>query len=415
MRQDFLPRQASNALAVGVFSALVWLVWGGSDQAVQAAAPVAESPGVDAGVNEGRRHVASLWAGSGWRLIEAGEYRRAAQAFSVARDLAPQEASYWVGFGLSQLRQFRDDLARPALERALEIDFQMTQAHVLLGDIHVQRGDVAAALRYYDEAFRQDPNHVGVRERLLLARRDQAYEATFDRLFGAHFIVKFQGAAGRAAAREVAERLETAYDEVGRVLGYFPDETITVLLYPERQFQAATLSPGWTSALFDGRLHLPIERVRQGSTGPGAQGREQGRELDRMFRHEVAHAVVHRLSRGHAPAWLSEGLALYCEEAGRPRRRFAHHPPDRPEARESLRSLHGSFLNLPSRAALAAYEDSYGATTVLIQRHGLRLVRQLLETLSVTPDFPRAFEAVFHERYQDFDETRPSSQAGLQG
>jgi hypothetical protein len=51
----------------------------------------------------------------------------------------------------------------------------------------------------------------------------------------------------------------------------------------------------------------------------------------------------------------------------------------------------------------------------LIQRHGILRVRQLLETLPVTPDFPRAFEALFHERYRDFDETWALSQAGPQG
>lgn len=407
MMQNFLPRPAPNALVVSAFSVLAWLFCGGSSQGIQAVAFAAERAGVEAGIDEGRRHVAGLWAGSAWRLVEAGEYRRAAQAFAVARDLVPQEASYWVGIGLSQLGRFRDDLAMSALERAIEIDPHVTQAHVLLGDIYAQRGEVTAAVRYYDRALSQNPNDVAVQERLLLARRGDAYEATFDRLFSAHFIVKFQGAADRALATEVAERLETAYDEVGRTLGYFPDETVTVLLYPAKQFQAATLSPGWTNALFDGRIHLPIERLTQASGGSKAQG--QG--ITRMLKHELAHAVVHRLSRGLAPAWLSEGLALYCEGMSRSRSQLAQDP----EVREPLRSLHGSFLNLPPKAAAAAYEESYGATQVLIQRHGILRVRQLLETLPVTPDFPRAFEALFHERYRDFDETWALSQAGPQG
>jgi tetratricopeptide (TPR) repeat protein len=396
---------------------LIWMFWGVGSHAIQTPALAAERPGPD----EGRRHVADLWAESGWRLVEAGEYRRAAQAFAVARELNPKQAAYWVGFGLSQVRRYRDDLALPALERAIEIDPSMTQAHVLLGDIYAQRGDVMAAARYYDTAFRQDPNHVGVRERLLLARRDEAYEAAFDRLFSAHFIVKFQGATDRAVAGRITERLEVVYDEIGRLLGYFPDEPFMVLLHPKRQFQAATLSPGWTNALFDGRIHLPLERVAPVLDGPTGerqereQSHEQLREIDRMLKNEYAHALVHRLSGGRAPAWLSEGLALYCEgknglagdrQAGRTAGQAA---------RESLSALHESWLGLSPRAAAQAYEDSFQATQTLIRQHGLLRVRQLLEALTDERDFPRAFEALFHERYRDFDEARTSSRAGWRG
>lgn len=413
MRQSCWQRQASKALAAGVLGMLAWLFCGSDSHVIQAAAPAAERPGPD----EGRRHVADLWAESGWRLVEAGQYRRAAQAFAVARELDPEKAAYWVGFGLSQLRRYRDDLAVPALERAIDIDPHVTQAHVLLGDIYAQRGDVTTAVRHYDTAFRQDPNHVGVRERLLLATRDEAYEAAFDRLFSAHFVVKFQGATDRAVAGRVVERLEIVYDEVGRLLGYFPDEPITVLLHPKRQFQAATLSPGWTNALFDGRIHLPLERIEPAPDGPTGERHEHGqrRAVDRILKHEYAHALIHRLSRGHAPAWLSEGLALYCEGKARLRNKLAGNHQAGQTAREPLSALHESLLGLPPRAAAQAYEDSFRATQALIRRHGLPRVRQLLEALPGEPDFSRAFEALFHERYRDFDEAWTSSQADLQG
>jgi hypothetical protein len=60
-------------------------------------------------------------------------------------------------------------------------------------------------------------------------------------------------------------------------------------------------------------------------------------------------------------------------------------------------------MSLPRHNATVAYEQSLGATRALIKRHGLAQVRRLLETLLITPNFSRAFEVVFQERYSDFN------------
>ncbi|MEK7268758.1 MAG: hypothetical protein AAB093_05095, partial [Nitrospirota bacterium] len=75
-----------------------------------------------------RREVAFSQARTGWKLVEAGEYRRAAQVFTVATQLVPHEASFLVGLGVSQHHLSRDDLAVTALERAIQLDANAGQA-----------------------------------------------------------------------------------------------------------------------------------------------------------------------------------------------------------------------------------------------------------------------------------------------
>jgi tetratricopeptide (TPR) repeat protein len=335
-----------------------------------------------------RPHAAAAWALKGWNLVRAADYRAAAEAFAAANRLDGKEPSFLVGLGLSRHRLRQDEAAAAVLERALRLDANVGQAHALLGDIYEQRGDVTAARRHYDAAFRQDPNDVVLQERLAEITRETGFAARLDRLFSAHFIVKYHGSENRALAHQVADRLEQAYQRIGRLLSYVPAEPFTVILYPDRQFQTATLSPSWSHGLFDGRIHLPREALKQ---SPQA--------VQRILDHEYVHAAVYRLSGGRAPTWLDEGLARYCEEGL---------PGDRTRApstqdRDSLYSLHGDFMSLPRRPAAVAYEQSLGATTALIQRHGLARVIRLLDTLLVIPDFPRAFEAVFQERYSDFN------------
>jgi tetratricopeptide (TPR) repeat protein len=339
-----------------------------------------------------KARAASL-AEDGWKLIKSGEYHRAAQTFADASALAPADAAPLIGLGMSQHLLVRDEQAAATFQKALTLDPGATQAHKFLGDIYDQRGEIKAALHHYETAARQDPNDAGIKGRLLAARRAAEAEAGLDRLFSAHFIVKFHRSTDRAVANAVADRLEAVYQAIGMRWSYFPASRVVVVLYPRQQFQGTVSGPDWAQGLFDGRIHLPVERM---SGDPAS--------ADAALRHEYMHAVVHRLSSGQAPAWLDEGLALYMERgpdaAGSWERegqkiRAGERPP--------LAALHRSFLELPAGDASLAYAESYGATRALMQRHGTAPVRRLLESLSVTPDFSEAFENLFHQRYSDFD------------
>jgi hypothetical protein len=336
---------------------------------------------------------AAVLAETGWKLIKGGDYHRASQVFTEASALAPADASLLVGLGVSQHLLVRDGQAEAAFRKALALDPGAAQAHKFLGDIYDQRGESETALRHYEAAALQDPVDGGIKGRVQAARRAAEAEAGLDRLFSAHFIVKFHRSTDRATAGAVADRLEAAYRTIGAQWSYFPASRVVVILYPGGQFQGAAAGPEWAQGLFDGRIHLPVDRV-SGNQAPA----------DAALRHEYMHAVVHRLSGGQAPAWLNEGLALYVERgpdaAGAWERearliRAGERPP--------LAALHRNFLELPAGEASLAYAESYGAARALLQRHGAARVRRLLESLAVTPDFSEAFERLFHQRYSDFD------------
>jgi hypothetical protein len=208
-----------------------------------------------------------------------------------------------------------------------------------------------------------------------------------DRLYSARFVLLFPREADRTAIRRLADRLEQASRSVERRLLSAAGGRLTVHVHPDDLFPARTGSPGWAGGLFDGSIHLPMGAAVAAT--------------DRSLKHEVAHAVVHRLSGGHAPAWLDEGLALCLEGGGTGvwSEVLARHG----GAIAPLASLHGSFLGLAPGPARVAYAESYAATLALIRRHGLSGVRRLLAALAGEPDVSRAFERALGERYEDFD------------
>lgn len=336
-----------------------------------------------------RRLAVCLLAGfaAGTAALGPAEGARSPQAAEQ-----PEGARAWLGLAISQHRLSQDDRAVPSLDRAVRLETGLTSAHALLGEILYRRGDTAAAIGHLETATRQDPNDVRVRETLAAARRMRAAEAASDRLYSAHFVLLYQRPADRRAAGRLADRLEALHRRVGRQLAFSPAERVTVILYPARRFHGAADSPVWARGLFDGRIHLP---VGEGTTVAEA-----------TLAHEYAHALVHRLSGGAAPAWLDEGLALHVEgEDGNVWREvLARHP----EEIMSLNTLHGSFGHLPQRSARVAYAESFEATRALLRRYGVARVRQLLQRLAASPEFAPAFEQVFGERYADFDAARLS-------
>jgi len=381
------PRTRVVPLAVGLFWGFVCGV--GTDGYGATAATQDQALVSEAGPEEmlSTRHAAQVWAAGGWTFLDRGDARGAQQAFQAATELVPHEAVYWVGLGLSWHRARRDGQALPALEHAVVLDPHVGQAQKLLGDILERQGDLRTALTHFESALLQDPADVEVQERLIGLRRAVQFEATLDRLYSRYVIVAFQGTDTRAAALEVAQQLDRTAEQVGRLFEYLPQDPFVVLLYPREQFRAVTGSPQWVGGFFDGRLHLPVDSLRDASQAGQA-----------LLAHEYAHAVVHRLSAGHAPAWLQEGLALYCEDlSGAGRSEPMGYDTDRAGQRPAMSH---AFQGESPHAAAQAYAESAQAVRALIRKHGLEKMRRLLLALAEAPSFEDAFVSVLGEPFR---------------
>lgn len=320
--------------------------------------------------------------------IESKNFPSIKWAFRPTSPHAPSEAASLVEHALKELQHGAYDDAIQTLERAVRLDAQVNEAHRLLGELYAQRDELPTAIRHYERAAQQDPNNITIQDRLFTTRRQYQLEAHLHRIVSPHFIVKFEPS-HHALAGHVAERLERLYQTLGRKLASFPDEKVIVVLYGEQAFERAVSSPEWAAGFFDGRMHVAGSRIS------GSQSR------DATLAHEYMHVLVSRLSGGHAPTWLAEGLALAFE--GDKRVNASGLPAPGPDELIPLHALHGSFLDLPLPMARIAYAESYSATAMLIQRFGLNRVRQLVAALAAEPNFARAFEQVFQHPYREFE------------
>ena len=205
---------------------------------------------------------------------------------------------------------------------------------------------------------------------------------------GAQFSVSFDGPAEAALATEALDSLDRAYWRVGAVLGTYPAEPISVVLYTRDQFTDITRSPAWAAGAYDGVIRVPMRGALDNRA-----------ELDRVLAHEFVHALVRSLAPRGVPTWLNEGLATALEtgEPG-PAERRADDAPRRPP----LGSLTRPFRGLSGNEAELAYGASARAARRLLDTAGGAAVANLLRDLGDGAGIDAAFRRRVQQSFDDF-------------
>jgi Flp pilus assembly protein TadD len=334
-----------------------------------------------------RRNLAYTMTRLAWQEVVAERYDEAVGLFKQAGTMEPGDGSILLGLGVTDHLRGDDRRAKTFLLRALDGDADLVLAHKVLGEIAYREDDLVAAAARLETLLRLDPSDMSGRARLDRVRNEARLQEGFQRLEGRHFTVKFANAVEPAFAGEILRMLEAAYQDVGRVLDHFPAGKVPVILHPEEEMSESMEAPAWAQGMFDGKIRLPVGGV----SNPEA--------LNPAIRHEYTHALVHDWTRGRAPTWLTEGLAVTFE--GRDMR------PEWALLREAdhvipLRELHGSYLSLPPLQRSLAYAESVAAVRFLLDHYGARAAQAFMKQLSAAKGVEQALQEAVGLTYSDF-------------
>ncbi len=302
----------------------------------------------------------TVLADTGWQALRSGDGERAAAAFGEALTLSPRDPVLHVGAGAAAHMLGRETDAIRMLQRAVTLEPRLLQAQLLLGEIAYHEGDLDLAIRSYERALAEAPADEQVASRLRQWKQEATLHHGFEERRDDRFTVMFEGQSEEKLATRATSVLDAAFRRIGRTLGEYPSNSITVILYTQKQFRDVTRAPDWSDGLFDGgRIRLPVAGASQ----------DLG-QFDRVLTHELTHAVVHGLAARGVPVWLHEGLAMYFE----PRDISAA------EAQLSaaghfipLTELEATFNHLALADATLAYAESLVAVRALLDRIGTRI------------------------------------------
>jgi tetratricopeptide (TPR) repeat protein len=299
----------------------------------------------------------SQLAATGWQALRNGDGDRAASAFGEALTLSPRDPALHLGAGAAAHLLGRESDAIKSLQRAVALDPSLVQALTLLGEIAYREGDLDLAIRSYERALVNAPGNPELSARLAQWKNESALHHGFVERRDDRFTVLFDGRAEEQLAARATTVLDGAFRRIGRTLGQYPPNPITVILYTQKQFHDMTRAPDWSDGVFDGgRIRLPVRGAAQDLP-----------RFDRVLTHELTHAIVHSLAARGVPVWLHEGLAMYFE------------PRDAVDAEKRLSAervfipladLESSFSQLNLDDAVVAYDESLVAVRALVDRIG---------------------------------------------
>jgi tetratricopeptide (TPR) repeat protein len=360
-----------------LFFALFLGVSGRSPAFAAAAAPQREAPP----------------APEAWAALERGDAAKAAAIFRTEIDRNPRSAPLHFGAGYAAYVLGRNDAAISALKRAVEYDPKLLPALLLLGQVAYSSGDLDLAIRSFEKANALNPGDQQVIQQLEHWKRESTLHRSFAERPGVRFHILFEGTTDHAISARVERVLESVYWNIGKTLNSYPTETLTVILYTNRQFRDITRAPAWAGGGYDGRIRLAV--------GGAMRSTET---LDRVVTHEFVHAVVANIAPRGVPTWVHEGLAGYFDSADHT---WATRVLRAADELIPLKDLADGFGELDGPTALVAYAESLVAAQILCAQLGQNVgifiqmlgsghsVDQALSTLGVRPE---AFHAEWRRK-----------------
>jgi tetratricopeptide (TPR) repeat protein len=338
--------------------------------------PEKEAPAIPAAPPPGRKDLTPFEEfEKASQFLKAGNYEDAIKSFSRVADQIP-DALAGLGFAYYSLEQY--DRAKEYLEKYLE-NHDNFISHKLLSRIYYLENDLQKAVSHADKAVEMQEDRE-LKDFSSRVHRDLSAQQNHIRDVSSHFDIYYDGYGQREMGRKVISLLEDAYAEIGRVFGYFPPESIPVILYADRQFHRVTGSPLWTGGLFDDKIRIPLKGA---DDDVGA--------LKKVIYHEYTHALVRSITRS-CPLWLNEGLAEYFENG--PSGDMGEVIP--------LENLTVPFQQLNPDAAMTAYRVSHAAVTRLVNQYGMYRLKDLMERLSQGEQFAGAFYSAYPVSFDEF-------------
>jgi len=320
--------------------------------------------------------------------FEHGNVAVSRQYFENALRFQPDNSTILIYYSALLVRTGNASQALYYAQRAARSAPDSADAYTMLGYAQFTSDHTKDAVVSWKHSLQLRPDG-RVEQLLAKAQREQRVESDFVQGESTHFVIHYEGRQTSDTLRnQIVAALESDYDDLSRDLGTPPRDNILVTLYTEQAFFDVTHAPGWTGALNDGKLRIPISGLS--SVTP---------ELAHVLKHELAHSFIAQLSGGRCPHWLHEGIAQLLEPRSLASDGHQLSVLFKLQRHIPLNALEGGFQHLSGPQAYEAYAESLAAVSYINDSYGLSDIQRILERLGQGNSTEAALRATIHSDY----------------
>ena len=263
--------------------------------------------------------------------------------------------------------------------------------YAVLGFVYYRNGRTREAIAALKKSL-QLRSDEGVRRLLAKMENESRGEADFREQESLHFVMRYEGSEITDALRtQILETLEDGYRTIDNDLGGSP-KNIYVSLYTDQAYFDITKAPSWSTAIYDGKLRIPISGLR--SVTP---------ELAGTLRHELTHSFIHQITHNRCPEWLNEGTAQL--EEGRTTGSIGNRLAALYASGNQipLSQLEGRFDIFSREEASVAYAESLAAAEYIRNTYRMPSLAQILHALGEGQSVETALRSSIHIGYAELE------------
>jgi tetratricopeptide (TPR) repeat protein len=351
---------------------------------------------IDAQGNRAQTAVAFYVAGK--QEFQSGDYSSARRDFETALRNDPQNPAILNFYAALLIKTGDPQQALLYAEHAVQQAPDSADAYAVLGYAQFATDHTREAIQSWRRSIALRPD-ASIQRMIARAQRENRVENNFSERDTGHFNLRYEGTQSSEVFRDqILATLESAYRDLATQFGKEPRAGVEVVLYTNQAYFDVTRAPGWTGALNDGKIRIPLRGLS--SVTP---------DLARILRHELTHSFVNQETQGRCPQWLNEGIAQMLEPKSITRQGVALAQLFKAEREIPLNALETGFTSLSGGEAELAYAESLATVSYIRDQYGMSDVMRILDRLGQGESIESALRSTIHCDYRQLQEETGAS------
>lgn len=289
-----------------------------------------------------------------------------------------------INTGIALYNEGRKKEALPYLEEITGSGIVYPDVYYVLGELYYEGNELQKAIDNWEISQSQSPKDA-TRSKITKAKKELKADEKLSNKISCNFVLKYNQD-DAYSSELVLHSLVNAYSELAYDFGWYKNSEFTVILYSNNDFNDILNVPSWAAAIYDGKIRIPFQYATMNIE-----------ELESIIRHELTHALIHRMAGNNVPAWIHEGIAQYKDGV------------DDTEAMEVLRGavnnnslipfnqLKEGFVNFreDSTKVKIAYAESLSFIEYLINNYGFYTIIDTLNNFNNYSSLDELFTSVY--------------------